>query len=198
MTPDVIKYEVKFMKRNFSKVICLMLISSFIFSFFPAAEAGYCHNNLINAIYSDLNSASNIVCNGYAYTELQNARAYLSHAQRLLSKNGVSNCFDHRLNRVIDKAKMEILWNNRQDAQDRIHTAIRMVENVNTGNAGHQNHNGSFGRTAAGALIAAPVAISLGAVIARIFRGFNWGMVSGGTPTRINRPNLPGSIITVQ
>ncbi len=186
------------MKRNFSRVLCLMLISSFILSCFPAAEAGYCHNNLINAIYSDLNSACNIVGSGYAYTELQNARPYLSHAQRLLNQNGVSRCFDHRLHRVIDKAKMEILWNNRQDALDRIHTAIRMIERVNTGNAGNQNHNSSFGRTAAGALIATPVAIGLGAVIARIFRGFNWGRVSGGTPTRINRPNLPGSIITVQ
>lgn len=185
------------MKRNFSKMLCLVLICSFIFSSLPGAEAGY--NNLVNAIYSDLNSASNIVCGGYAYTELQNARPYLSHAERLLNKNGVSACFDHRLRRVIDQAKMEILWNNRQDALDRINTAIRMVENGTRGNNQSTNNHTSYrGRTAAGALIAAPVAIGIGAVLARFFRGFNWGQVSGGISTRINRPNLPGNIVVVR
>lgn len=161
----------------------------------------YSQSDLVNGIYSDLNAACNIVASGRAYTEIQNARPYLSHAQRLLKKQGVSHCFERRLDRVIDSAKMEILWNNRHEALDSINRAMRIVEKSNNNSCSqnhHSHHNGhSHGRTAAGALIAAPVAMGIGAVLVRIFRGFNWGQVSG-TPTRVNMPNLPGSVIMVR
>ncbi len=194
------------MKRNFSKVLCMLLACSFVLSSFTQAFAGhYSHNNLVNTIYSDLNSACNIVSGGQSYTEIQNARPYLKHAQRLLSKQGVSNCFDRKLDRVIDNAKMEILWNNRREALDSISHAIRLVERINSNacsqNNGYQNNsysNHSHRRSsAAGALIAAPVAVGLGAVLVNFFRGFNWGQVSG-TPSRVAMPNLPGSVIRVR
>ncbi len=195
------------MKPVFNRIVCVLLVCSFVFSFLPVASAGhYSHNDLVNAIYSDLNSACNIVASGRGYTETQNARPYLSHAQRLLKRHGGCNCFDSRLDRVIDNAKMEILWNNRHEALDRINIAIRMVENTchrncsaNRGWSSRHNHTGSAIRRSAtaGAIIATPVAVGLGAVLVRFFRGFNWGQVSG-TPTRVPRPNLPGSIINVR
>lgn len=190
------------MKRNFSRVLCLLLACSFILSSFPQAMAGYySQSDLVNGIYSDLNAACNIVASGRAYTEIQIARPYLKHAQRLLQKQGVSHCFERRLDRVIDNAKMEILWNNRQNALDNISMAMRIVENSNSNSCSQNNHsrynNNSHRRTAAGALIAAPVAIGLGTVLARFFRGFNWGQVSG-TPTRVNMPNIPGSVIIMR
>ncbi len=193
------------MKRNFSKVLCLVLICSFVFSSLPQLFAGYySQNDLINAIYSDLNSACNIVASGRAYTEIQNARPYLKHAQRLLKKQGVSHCFDHRLDRVIDNAKMEILWNNRHEALQRINLAMRLVENCNANACSQNNHyrtphhrGHSAGRTAAGAVIAAPVAVGLGALLVNIFRNFNWGQVSG-TSTRVRMPNIPSSIVPIR
>lgn len=193
------------MKRNFSKVLCLVLICSFVFSSLPQLFAGYySQNDLINAIYSDLNSACNIVASGRAYTEIQNARPYLKHAQRLLKKQGVSHCFDHRLDRVIDNAKMEILWNNRHEALQRINLAMRLVENCNANACSQNNHHRtphhrghSAGRTAAGAVIAAPVAVGFGALLVNIFRNFNWGQVSG-TSTRVRMPNIPSSIVPIR
>lgn len=193
------------MKRNFSKVLCLVLICSFVLSSLPQLFAGYySQNDLINAIYSDLNSACNIVASGRAYTEIQNARPYLKHAQRLLKKQGVSHCFDHRLDRVIDNAKMEILWNNRHEALQRINLAMRLVENRNANTSSQNNRhrapyhrNHSAGRTAAGAVIAAPVAVGLGALLVNIFRNFNWGQVSG-TQTRVRMPNIPTSVVPMR
>ncbi len=189
------------MKRNFSKVLCLVIICSFVFSSLPQAFAGYySQNDLINAIYSDLNNACSIVAGGRAYTEIQNARPYLKHARRLLKKQGVSHCFDRRLDRVIDNAKMEILWNNRNEALERINLAMRLVEN-RTGNGCSQrnsyNNGRSNGRTAAGAIIAAPVAVGLGALLVNVFRNFNWGQVSG-TSTRVRMPNIPGSVVPMR
>ncbi|NCB40169.1 MAG: hypothetical protein EOM80_15520 [Erysipelotrichia bacterium] len=187
------------MKRNFSKVLCMLLVCSFIFSFLPQAMAGnYNHNSLVNGIYSDLSTACNIVSCGRVYYEIQNARPYLKHAQRLLKKNGVLRCFSNKLDREIDDAKMEILWNNRQNAINHINLAMRIVESANTNECSRssQNTRTSYRRSATGALIAAPVAVGLGTILVRFFRGFNWGQVSG-TSTRIGRPNLPGSIVPV-
>ncbi len=188
------------MKRNLSKVLCLVLICSFVFSSLPQLFAGYySQNDLINGIYSDLNNACNIVASGRAYTEIQNARPYLKHAQRLLKKQGVAHCFDRRLDRVIDNAKMEILWNNRHEALERINLAMRLVENHSNSNCSQNSYNNgrSAGRTAAGAVIAAPVVVGFGALLVNIFRNFNWGQVSG-TPTRVRMPNLPTSVVPMR
>lgn len=190
------------MNRNFARVVSLFLVCSFVFSVCLPLSAGNCGlNNQINAVYSDLTTAADIVANGQIYIEIQNARPYLSHAQRLLKKHRISRFFDHKLDRVIDKAKTNILWNDRSDALGYINSAIRMVRagagSVCSGQSNGKNTvvnsvNGSG--AGAGALIAAPIAIGIGAVLVNIFRNFGWG----GFGTRIRMPGIPGSVVTVR
>jgi hypothetical protein len=182
------------MKPNFCRVLSVLLVCSFVFSSFSPVFAGnYQSNCPMNKIYSSLHTAYNIVKGGMLYTDIQNARPYLSHAQRQLKNLNCSRHHGRKLNREIDRAKTEILWNNRQDALARISCAIRMVENMHgqTSQAGHYNHNA---RSGAGILIAAPVAIGLGALLAGIFNGFNWG----GMNSRVTPPNMPGSVVPVR
>lgn len=176
-----------------------MLICSFVFSFSAELFAGgNVSSSHINSIYWNLSSACNIVSGSQIYTDLQNARYYLSQAQRLLRKNGTYKCFDHRLMRTIEKAKTQILWNDREDAVEYICRAMQIVENgagscpdnSNQGKSGnsYSSYSGNSGYST-GAMIAAPVVIGFGALLASWFGGFG---------NRIPMHNVPNSVIRVR
>lgn len=183
------------MKRKYSKVLSVILLCSFVFSCFTQVYAGEGSCNAINRAYTDLNTAYNIVNSGSFYTEIQNARPFLSHAERLLKRNACSSFNVRKITRVIDKAKSEILWNNRNEALGHIGCAMRMVEGMgNSSNQGNQSYNnGHHTGSAVGAIIAAPVAIGLGALFAGLFSG-NWGYIR----TRVSPPRLPTSVVPVR
>jgi len=186
------------MKRNSSRILSIVLLCSFVLSSFTQVFA-YGNDCSVNRIYTDLNTAYNIVNSGSFYTEIQNARPYISHAQKLLKRMPCSSHQTRKLDRVMDKAKTEILWNNKNDALNKIGCAMRMVENLSGGNSsnqgGHYYGNSNSSNSGAGAaLIAAPVAIGLGAILAGIFSGRNWGYIR----TRVSPPRLPTSIVPVR
>ncbi|MBU1106638.1 MAG: hypothetical protein KKB51_08240 [Candidatus Riflebacteria bacterium] len=184
------------MKRNYSKVLSVLLICSFVLTSFSQVFAGDNGYSCLNQIYSDLNTAYNIVNGGNFYTETQNARPYLSHAQKLLKRQPCARHLARSLDREIDKAKTEILWNNKHDAIARISCAIQMVENMNSRGTGstQTNQHTNSSNSGAGSLIAAPVAIGLGAILVGIFKGFNWGY----SRTRVTPPRLPTSVVPVR
>ncbi|MFZ5950011.1 MAG: hypothetical protein ACOYXC_04875 [Candidatus Rifleibacteriota bacterium] len=177
------------MKYSFYRVLSVVLVAAMTFSFSAPVFAGYEQNNLINTIYSNLSTAHNIVAGSRIYTELQNARMYLSQAQRLLKKSGLVRCFDYRLMRCIDKAKTQILWNDRADALEHIAAAMHIVENGAGNICPSSSGNHSSGNSGLGLVVAAPVIFGLGALIANLF---------GGISTRIPMYNVPGSAIRVQ
>ncbi len=186
------------MKRNRSKVLSIILLCSFVFSSFAQVYAGEGNCGVANRVYTDLNNAYNIVNSGQFYTDIQNARPFISHAQRLLKRQACSGYNVRKIDRILDKAKTEILWNNRHEAMSHISCAMRMVEGVsygNSGSQGSQSYNNGYraGSTAAGAIIAAPVAIGLGALFAGLFSG-NWGYIR----TRVSPPRLPTSVVPVR
>ncbi len=187
--PDRVFQRYVSMKYNFNQVISVMLLCSvFLTSFAPLSANCQNNSNLINGIYSNLSTACNIVAGSRIYTDLQNARYYLNQAQRLLKKNCVAHYFDRNLNRTIEKAKTQILWNDRSDALEYINRAMRIVEN-GAGKA-RQSHTGNNASTSSfnPAVVAVPAAIGLGALLARLF---------GGVSTRIPMPNIPGSVVRV-
>jgi len=157
------------------------------------AGEGYCLSN----IYSSLNTAYNIVNSGSFYTEIQNARPYLKHAEKLMKRQACSRNKTRKISRIIDKAKTEILWNNREEALAHIAHAMNLVENMgNCGCRGNSSYDNGHraGTVAAGAIIAAPVAIGIGALFAGLFNGFNWGYIR----TRVSPPRLPTTIVPVR
>ncbi|HAE37388.1 MAG TPA: hypothetical protein DCG57_01980 [Candidatus Riflebacteria bacterium] len=186
------------MKRNYSKVLSIVLICSFVLSSFTQVFA-YGNDCSVNRIYNDLNNAYNIVNSGRLYTDIQNARPYISHAQKLLNRMPCSSHNTRKIDRVMDKAKTEILWNNKHDALNQIGCAMRMVENLSGSNSNSQggHYNGSSNSSNSGtgaAMIAAPVAIGIGAALVGLFSHFNWGY----TRTRVSPPRLPATIVPVR
>jgi hypothetical protein len=74
-----------------------------------------------------------------------------------------------------------------------------MVENLSGSNSSSQggHYNGSSNSSNSGtgaAMIAAPVAIGIGAALVGLFRHFNWGY----TRTRVSPPRLPATIVPVR
>jgi hypothetical protein len=189
------------MKRNFFRSLCIIMVAVFVLNSLTPAMAwwgddNYSYSELVNGIYSHLCSARNIVANSMVYMDTQNARWHLKKADKLLNKRDIDRYFDRRLDRVIDKAKMEILWNNKYEALGHINHAMYIVEggsyNVPMQKGGSANSSAS-GSASTGAIVATAGAVGFGALLAGIFGGFNWG----GFSTNIPMPNVPGSAVRV-
>ncbi|MBP7633102.1 hypothetical protein KBA41_02950 [Candidatus Ozemobacteraceae bacterium] len=174
------------MKSLFRTVCCFVLIASLLFQAAPQVLAQSCDvYAVLNGAHAALEEARCAIACSTGYASLQVATRYLDQARSIVGNYTFAGCYRHLasdLRRGIDKAKVQILWNDRGDALEIVVRLLRTVERAQANPSAHARNN----RSAAGALVAAPVAAGLGALLWGLFRGWNWGQVSTGIGTQLN------------
>jgi len=172
-------------KSLFRTVCCFILIVSLLFQAAPQATAQSCDvYSVLNGAHAALEEARCAIACSTGYMSLQSATGYLDQAKRIVGNYAFAGCYSYLasdLRRGIDKAKVQILWNDRGDALEIVHRLLRTIESAQAHPAAH-NRN----RSSAGALVAAPVVAGFGALLWGLFRGWNWGQVSTGIGTQLN------------
>lgn len=169
------------MKSIFRTICCFALIASLLFQAAPQVMAQSCDvYGVLNGAHAALEEARCAISCSNGYMTLQAATRHLDYAGRLVGNYSFTSCYPRlasELRRGIDKAKVQILWNDRGDALEIVHRLLRTVERAQANPASHTGRSSSSG---AGMLVAAPVAAGLGALLWGLFRGINWGQVSTG------------------
>lgn len=185
------------MKSLFRTVCSFILIASLLFQAAPQALAQSCDvHAVLNYAHAALEEARCAIACSTGYMSLQSATRSLDQARNIVGNDAFAGCYRRLasdLRRGIDKAKVQILWNDRGDALEIVLRLLRTVEQAQANPAAHARNN----RSAAGALIAAPVAAGFGALLWGFFRGWNWGQVSTGIGTQLsNRFTLNNHVFT--
>ncbi|HOY66553.1 MAG TPA: hypothetical protein PLP29_06665 [Candidatus Ozemobacteraceae bacterium] len=169
------------MKSLFRTGWCLVLIASLVFQAAPQVFAQSCDvYGILNQIHANLEAARCTIAHGGGYMALQAANRPLDNVKSIAGSYPFARCYPGlagEIRRGADKAKLQLLWHDEGDALEIVNRLLGTVERAQANPAGHA---GGRSRSGAGALVAAPVAAGLGALLWGLFRGWNWGMVSNG------------------
>lgn len=167
------------MKAMVRKMWCLALVAALVLQVVPVAFARGCDvYAVLNGVRFNLERARCIVAHDGSWAALQGANPYLDQAKRLVNGHPFATCYRDlaaELRRGIEKAKVQILWNDEGDALEIINRLLGTVDRAQANPNAHVRRSSS----GAGALLAAPVFAGLGALLWGVFSHFNWGQVSG-------------------
>ena len=172
------------MKRNIRSLCCFLVVAMLLQVLPVQADQPCCpvYEDVLNRIYAHLDEARGMLCNGCGFWNLQSATRRLARSHPFASR---FPRLASEIHHGIDKARTQVMWN---DASDALRAVYRTMGKIERALANPGSNRGGDTSISTGALLAAPVAVGLGALLWGALRSWNWGMVStgGGLGRNIN------------